>query len=91
MKRNTVAGFEAVMRLPGAELRLLDGADFDQCSADAGAALLLLFLRIAQLLNRNQALANEQLSQTTRHACFASQSTRLPHPSLLARPLRVLY
>ena len=33
--------------------------------ADAGPALLLLFLGFAQLLNRNQALANEELSKST--------------------------
>ena len=48
---------------------LLDGARLIS-AVPSGAALLLLFLRFAQLLDRDEVLANQQFTQTTGHACF---------------------
>ena len=60
-----IAGTPYCLREEVGELRLLDGAGLDQRGADAGAGLLLLLLRLAQLLDGDQVLADEQLTKAT--------------------------
>ena len=60
-----IAGTPYCLREEVGELRLLDRSDLDQRGADAGAVLLLLLLRFAQLLERDQVLADEQFTEAT--------------------------
>ena len=50
------------------ELGLLDEAELGQVVPEAAARLLLLVLRLLQLLQRDQVLADQQLTETSSHA-----------------------
>src|SRR5262249_35705238 len=55
-------------------LVLLDRSDLDQGRADAGSVLLLLLLRFAKLLDRDQILPDEQFTEAAGGHAFALTS-----------------
>src|SRR5262249_40488324 len=68
-RRNAVLLAEEV-----GELVLLDRSDLDQGRADAGAVLLLLLLRLAQLLDGDEVLPDEQFTESAGRHAFALTS-----------------
>jgi hypothetical protein len=56
------------------ELVLLDRSDLDQGGADPGAVLLLLLLRFAELLDRDQVFPDEQFTEAAGGHAFALPS-----------------
>ena len=63
-----IAGTPYCLRQEVGELVLLDDAELGERGAEARAGPLLLFLRLAQLLEGDQLLADEQLTEPTGHA-----------------------
>src|SRR5207248_5408560 len=64
-----------LLRKKVGELRLFDRAGLDQRGADAGAVLLLLLLRLAELLYRNQIFADKEFAKSSRHSRLASEES----------------